>query len=164
MLQRVKENKTINAVVVHKIDILARNIEDHVAIRAILRRYDVQLVSVTENIEDSASRRLVEGILATIAEFYSANLPNEVKKGMFQKAKKGGCPTQAPFGYRNIKDENGIAKVVIDEKEAHFVKMAYKLYATGNYSLKELKDISTKRGLRTRATKSKPAGIIGISP
>lgn len=71
MLRRVAEGG-IGAIVVHKIDRLARNIEDHVAIRATLRKYGVQLVSVTENIEETASGKLVEGIHALMAEFYCA--------------------------------------------------------------------------------------------
>lgn len=132
MLQRIRDDKSVNAVVVHKIDRLARNMEDHVVIKAALRKNDVQLVSVTENIEDSASGRLVEGILAAIAEFYSANLANEVKKGMLQKAKSGGCVYQAPFGYRNVTEDQGgklVSVVKVDENEAHFVQMAFKLYA-----------------------------------
>ena len=67
MLSRIKKEKDVNAVVVHKIDRLARNMEDHVAIKAILKRAKVQLVSVVENIEDSASGRLVEGMHALMA-------------------------------------------------------------------------------------------------
>jgi DNA invertase Pin-like site-specific DNA recombinase len=70
--------------------------EDHVAIRALLRRRSVTLVSVTENLEETASGRLVEGIHALMAEFYSANLASEIKKGMAQKAKMGGWPHPAP--------------------------------------------------------------------
>jgi site-specific DNA recombinase len=40
--------------------------------------------------EDSASGKLVEGILASIAEFYSANLVQEIRKGLDQKAAQGG--------------------------------------------------------------------------
>ena len=63
LLRRVAEGG-IGAAVVHKIDRLARSMEDHVAIRAAFRRFGVQLVSVTENIEETASGRLVEGIHA----------------------------------------------------------------------------------------------------
>ena len=38
-----------------------------------------------------------------MAEFYSANLAAEVKKGMVQKAKMGGFPQQAPLGYRDVR-------------------------------------------------------------
>ena len=85
MLARIAEERDVDAVVVHKIDRLARNMEDHVAIRALLRRRGVALVSVTENVEETASGRLVEGIHALMAEFYSANLAAEIKKGMVQK-------------------------------------------------------------------------------
>ena len=58
MLARIAEDGDVDAVVVHKIDRLARNLEDHVAIRALFRRRSVTLVSVTENLEESASGRL----------------------------------------------------------------------------------------------------------
>ncbi|MCA1838031.1 MAG: recombinase family protein, partial [Actinobacteria bacterium] len=113
MLQRVGEGN-VAAVVVHKIDRLARNIEDHVAIRAVLRKHGCQLVSVTENIEETASGKLVEGIHALMAEFYSSNLASEIKKGMSQKAKIGGWPQRAPIGYLNTRqrvESREIAKV-----------------------------------------------------
>src|SRR5688500_6698351 len=55
MLARIAEDRDVDAVVVHKIDRLARNMEDHVAIRAALRRAGVTLVSVTEKLEETAS-------------------------------------------------------------------------------------------------------------
>ncbi len=60
------------------------------------------LVSITENLDETASGRLVEGIHALMAEFYSANLAAEVRKGMGQKAKLGGYPHKAPLGYLNV--------------------------------------------------------------
>lgn len=43
---------------------------------------------MVENIEDSASGCLVEGMHALMAEFYSANLASKVKKGIIQKANR----------------------------------------------------------------------------
>ena len=62
--------------------------------RAALRRKNVPLVSVTERVEDTASGRLVEGIHALMAEFHSANLATEVKKGMRQKVQSVAGPTE----------------------------------------------------------------------
>ena len=121
MLARIAEERDVDAVVVHKIDRLARNMEDHVAIRALLRRRSVALVSVTENVEETASGRLVEGIHALMAEFYSANLAAEIKKGMVQKAKLGGFPHGAPIGYLNVKEIVGgrqVARIVPDPDRA----------------------------------------------
>jgi len=156
MLARVCQGD-VAAVVVHKIDRLARNIEDHVAIRAALRKAGVQLVSVTENIEESASGRLVEGIHALMAEFYSANLASEIKKGMTQKAKMGGWPQRAPIGYLNSRQRlegREIAKVVPDPQRAFLVKEAFRLYSTGDYSLPELQSALAAKGLTSPASKN----------
>ncbi len=152
MLQKIKEDKSIGAVLVHKIDRLSRNIEDHGALRAIFRKNNIQLVSVTENIEDTASGKLVEGILATIAEFYSLNLSSEIKKGMNQKVKQGGWPHTAPIGYKNVRDDRGISNVVINNEEADLVREAFELYATGDYSINEIHQIMEKKGLKNRYT------------
>ena len=152
MLSYIKKEKDIDFVIVHKIDRLARNLEDHVAIKAILTKAKCSLVSVVENIEDTASGKLVEGIHAIVAEFYSANLAAEVTKGMDEKAKEGGWPSRAPVGYKNIRQEvpgakRGIAKVVIDQEKAPHVKEAFKLYATGNYSLEEIREFLFDKGI-----------------
>lgn len=149
LLRRVAEGD-VGAVVVHKIDRLARSMEDHVAIRAALRRSGVQLVSVTENIEERASGRLVEGIHALMAEFYSANLSSEIRKGMDQKAKMGGWPTRAPIGYLNVREKvagKDIAKVSLNPERALLVREAFPLYATGEYSLPELQAAMHAKGL-----------------
>lgn len=64
----------------------------------------VTLVSCTENIDETPSGVLMHGIMSSIAEFYSANLANEVKKGALQKVKNGGTVTRAPIGYLNVRN------------------------------------------------------------
>lgn len=155
MLSYVRKEKDIDFVIVHKIDRLARNLEDHVAIKAILTKAGTSLVSVVENIEDSASGKLVEGIHAIVAEFYSANLAAEVTKGMNEKAKEGGWPSKAPLGYKNIRQEivgakRGIAKVAVDPETATYVKEVFNLYATGNYSLDDIRDFLYDKGVSNR--------------
>ena len=156
MLRRVA-NGDVGAIVVHKIDRLARNIEDHVAIRAALRKYGCQLVSVTENIEDTASGKLVEGIHALMAEFYSANLASEIKKGLTQKAKMGGWPQRAPIGYLNKRERvlgQELATVILDPQRALLVREMFRLYASGDYSLSELQAVMTQKGLTSPMARS----------
>ena len=166
MLARITRDKDIQAVVVHKIDRLARNMEDHVAIKAILKRANAGLVSVVENIEDSASGRLVEGIHALMAEFYSSNLAAEVRKGMLQKIKSGGCVTRAPIGYKNVRETiqgRTIAKVVIDDETSPLINLAFRLYATGDYSISRVTEVLDKRGLRYQHSKKKPPQALSRS-
>ncbi len=165
MLRRLAEGD-VGAVVVHKIDRLARSMEDHVAIRAALRRSGVQLVSVTENIEETASGRLVEGIHALMAEFYSANLASEIRKGMDQKAKMGGWPTRAPIGYLNVREKQAgkeMAKVILDPDRALLVREAFRLYGTGEYSLPELQAAMHAKGLTSPFKPGNPVSVSKIA-
>ena len=153
MLARLAEDPSIDCLVVHKLDRLARNLEDHAAVRAALRKAGVQLHSVTESLEDSASGKLVEGILASIAEFYSANLGQEIRKGMDQKAAQGGWPVRAPFGYRNVRRDGRGRRgesVLEADQQAPLVVWAFERYATGELSLDLLTEALAEKGLRNR--------------
>ena len=167
MLARIAEDGDVEAVVVHKVDRLARNMEDHIAIRALLRRRGVALVSVTENLDESASGRLVEGIHALMAEFYSANLAAEVRKGMGQKAKLGGYPHKAPLGYLNVREPIGgrqVAHIVADPERAPLVRIAFELYATGEWTIERLAEEMAHRGLRNRGRDGRyPAKAVTVS-
>src|SRR6266568_7989982 len=124
MLERLKA-RDIDYVIVHKVDRLARNRVDDVTIGLALRAAGVQLVSVTENIDDTPSGKLLHGIMASIAEFYSQNLASEVIKGSVQKAKAGGTPYGAPIGYLNIRqvvEGREIRTVVPDPDRAPLVQ------------------------------------------
>ena len=160
MLARLGEDPSIEALVVHKLDRLARNLEDHAAVRAALRKAGVQLHSVTESLEDSASGKLVEGILASIAEFYSANLGQEIRKGMDQKAAQGGWPVRAPFGYRNVRREGGGRggeAVIEPDPQAPLVVWAFERYADGSVAIASLTEQLAEKGLRNRL--GNPPGI-----
>ncbi|MHB8342426.1 MAG: recombinase family protein [Mycobacteriales bacterium] len=163
MLARIATDRDVDAVVVHKVDRLARNMEDHVAIRALLRKCKVTLVSVTENLEESASGRLVEGIHALMAEFYSANLASEIKKGMTEKAKQGGFPHTAPLGYRNTRETiagRQVARIVPDPVRAPLVTAAFEAYATGEWTLQTLADELAHRGLTNKGSRAKASAPI----
>lgn len=152
MLADLGDDRSISFVVVHQIDRLARNLEDHVGVRALLRRRGVALVSATEGLEDSPSGKLVEGILASIAEFYSANLGQEVRKGMLQKVRNGGWPGPAPVGYQTVRADSGRkaeSRLIQDPVMGPLVRDAFEMYGSGECTLSQLHAEMTRRGLRT---------------
>ena len=110
MLARIESERDIDLLIVHKVDRLARSRVDDVAIGLKLQACGVTLVSCTESIDETPSGRLLHGIMASIAEFYSRNLGTEVSKGMNQKVKAGGTPGRAPIGYLN-------SRVTIDGRD-----------------------------------------------
>ena len=150
----------IDYVIVHKVDRLARNRADDIEIVMAIRQAGAQLVSVTENIDETPSGLLLHGIMSSIAEFYSRNLAAEVMKGTTQKAKTGGTPYRPPLGYlpdRLMVDGREVRTVKLDSKRAPLVHEAFTLYASGDYSLSELAAVMEERGLRSRPTRKYPS-------
>ncbi len=159
MLRYITEHPEITYVIVHKLDRLARNREDDVQIGIFLAKHGVKLVSATENIDETPGGKLVHGIMATIAEFYSGNLSQEARKGLKKKVEIGGTPGKAPIGYRNIRDKRkgkDIGLVVIDEQMGPIIREAFRLYATGSYTLGTLADELNHQGLRMPETRTLP--------
>ena len=165
MLEYVKENADrVDYVIVHKVDRLARNRGDDIDIMRTLRECGVQLVSASESIDDTPAGMLLHGIMSSIAEFYSQNLANEVKKGITEKVKNGGTVSKAPLGYLNIRrtDERGREErtVILDEERAPLVRLAFEEYATGKWVLSDLAEYLADCGLTTRPTPNVPSAPI----
>jgi site-specific DNA recombinase len=146
--------------IVHKVDRLARNRADDIAINMLLKKYGVTLVSCMENIDDTPSGRLLYGLLAEIAQFYSGNLAQEVMKGLIRKAEEGGTPFRAPTGYVNHREKRGgveRAWVELDELRAEIIRWCFEQYATGEWSGIDLTMAARARGLTSRPTTTQPA-------
>ncbi len=160
------EAEAIQYVIVHKVDRLARNRADDVAISLAIRTAGATLVSCTENIDETPSGHLMHGIMSSIAEFYSRNLANEVLKGSTQKAAGGGTVGRAPTGYLNVRRyENGVESrtVEIDPKRGPLMRSAFEAYATGDWSTRTLTTELQRRGLDSAPTAQRPSKPIGLS-
>lgn len=161
MLARLRDDRDIDYVIVHKVDRLARNRADDIEIALAIRSAGARLVSATENIDQTPSGSLLHGIMATIAEFYSQNLAAEVRKGLLQKVRLGGTPTRAPLGYLNVIERHEgreIRTVRVDAERAPHIVWLFEAYATGDYLIRELAEALQARGLRTRPTPKRPTG------
>jgi DNA invertase Pin-like site-specific DNA recombinase len=162
LLTRIRDSKRkTDVVLVHKIDRLARNVYDHATIKALLTQRHVQLASVVENVDDTVPGQLVENIMASIAQFYSANLSEEVKKGMRQKVLNGDWPHLPPRGYVSVKNADGHgAHIEVHPRLGPLVSRAFELYATGNYSLRSLAERLATDGLLARSGSPLPQSQI----
>jgi site-specific DNA recombinase len=150
----------VRYLIVHKVDRLARNRLDDAMLYQRLLDHGVTLVSASENIDSTPSGRLMHGMLATFAEYYSNNLATEVLKGLTQKARNGGTPMRAPLGYLNVRritEGREVRTVTVDPDRAPLIRLAFDLYATGDWSVVGLTDYLNGLGLRTRPTPSKPS-------
>ena len=157
--EEARAGRPVDYVIVHKLDRLVRNRYDDTTLGKRFDELGVRLVSISENIDQTPGGLLVHGIMASIAEFYSKNLSNEVKKGMAEKVRNGGCIGRAPLGYRNVittKNGQEARIVVVDEVRGPLVAWAFKAYASGEWTLRRLAEELTLRGLTTVPTASLP--------
>jgi site-specific DNA recombinase len=159
MLKRIGELRDVDYVIVDKIDRFARNRRDDANLLFELQSAGAQLVSVKENIDETASGQLLHAVMAGIAEFYSKNLAAETMKGMTQKAAQGGTSGRAPIGYLNTRrrgeDGREYRTVAIDPDRAPLIQWAFEAYATGEWTVLRLADALTAKGLRALPMRGK---------
>lgn len=133
-----------NIIIVWKLDRFARNRYDSAIYKARLKKHGVRVVSAMENITDSPEGIILEGMLESLAEYYSANLAVNVKRGMretYAKGRHGGGNT--PYGYLAVD-----GKYIPDERTAPIVQYVFEEYAKG-VPKKQIVDDLKARGVRS---------------
>ena len=80
------------------------------------------------------------------SKYYVDNLRENVTRGMRQKVRNGVWPLWAPLGYLNNPITRGID---VNIKKAALLKKMFKVYAAGNYTLKEISEWCEKAGLKS---------------
>ena len=142
---RDAEKRQFQVVIVWKLDRFARNRYDSAMYKRILKKYGVRVVSVMENITDSPEGIILEGMLEALAEYYSANLSENIRRGQQESIKKGWFPGgPPPMGYTVVDH-----RLVPDERFAPILLEVYTRYAHGE-GLSLIAEDLNRRGYRTR--------------
>lgn len=139
-----RKPKPFDVILVWKFSRFARNREDSIVYKSMLRKeHNIDVVSVSEDIGDDKLSILIEAIIEAMDEFYSINLAEEVKRGMTEKAKRGGVLSIPGFGY---KVESGEYIVVPEESE--IIRKVFNDYVNGKGLLTIAKELNAM-GVRT---------------
>lgn len=119
-----KEQK-FEGVVVYKTDRFARNKYDSAIYKRQLRTNGVQIFYAAEAIPEGPEGIILESLMEGLAEYYSAELAQKIKRGMHDSALKcralGG---KAPPGYRISKEHT----YEIDPDSAKAVQIMFDMY------------------------------------
>jgi site-specific DNA recombinase len=142
--------KELDVFVVYKLDRFARNTEDHTRMQAALLRMGIRLKSTTENIDESASGKLMSNLFSMIHQFDNDNRAERTVEGLERRRAQGGWTHKAPLGYVNRKTLDGIPSL-IEDKDGPLVSRLLKEYMNGQYNFKEMQDLANKIGLRARS-------------
>ncbi len=135
--------KTFEGVLVYQLDRFARSRYDSAVNKAKLKKNGVRVFSARENISDDASGVLMESVLEGMAEYFSAELGQKVKRGM--KINADNCYYNGgtvPLGLKLIEVDSNITdatgkivkkkKYAIDEDTAPIVQKIFEMYNNGD--------------------------------
>jgi site-specific DNA recombinase len=151
-----KKEKPFDTILVWKLSRFARNREDSILYKSLLRKRGISVISINEQVDESPAGHLLEGIIEVIDEFYSINLSQDTVRGMKENISRGfynGGFT--PLGYKRIKIKVGMAektKLDIEENEAQIVQKIFRMAVEGKGG-KEIARALNAAGLRTRLGK-----------
>lgn len=145
--QMIEDSKKrdFNYVLVYQLDRFARNRYDSATYKAKLKKNNVRVISAKENITTDASGVLMESVLEGMAEYYSAELSQKVKRGIYESLLKGNyIGGYILYGYDVVNK-----KYVINETESKIVRQIFDDYANGIKTTQIVENLNNK-GLKTK--------------
>lgn len=135
--------RTFDFVIVYKLDRFSRNRYDSAINKAVLKKNGVKLLSAVENITDSPEGIILESMLEGMAEYYSAELAQKVRRGQFESLqKKNYLGGNIPYGYI-VKDK----KFIVCEEQANIVRAVFNDFSKGVMA-KDIVNNLKERGIK----------------
>ena len=135
----------IDTILVWKFSRFARNQEESIVIKNLLRKIKVDVRSISEPVDpDSAFGSLIERVIEWMDDYYLINLSGEVKRGMLEKVSRGEVVTPPSFGYYV---ENNV--YIPHPDEAPIIPRIFNSYLAGN-GLRTIARTLGAEGIRTK--------------
>lgn len=136
--------KQFQFVIVWKLDRFSRNRYDSAIYKNKLKKNGVRVVSATEGIGEGDESIILEAVLEAMAETYSRQLSQNVRRGMKESALKGNSTGGIiPIGYKLVDK-----RLAIDERTAPIVQYIFQEYANGTPKADIARNLNEK-GYRT---------------
>ncbi|WP_304584041.1 recombinase family protein [Acutalibacter muris] len=149
--------KIFEVVIMYQTDRFARNRYDSAVYKHALRKNGVEIKYATTNIPEGPEGIILESLMEGLAEYYSAELSQKIKRGMRESALK--CHSTGAghsLGYRTAPDKS----IVIEPDGAKAVQIIFDMYIKGRSQV-EICDHLNGLGLRT--VQGKPFGKNSIN-
>lgn len=163
MLADSEKNARWEIVLVYALDRFGRNATEVAVNKQRLQKNGKTLISATQrtsvNIDGTRNLDgiLLENVYIGLAEYYSAELSEKIKRGQKENRRKGlHCGGHIAYGYRSID-----RKLCIDEAEAEVVRFIFDEYGHGVYVPRIIESL-TERGIMHDGAPFKPSCIYSI--
>jgi site-specific DNA recombinase len=141
--------KLLDFVIVYDVSRFCRNVQDHVLLRAALKKLGISLRAATQQFDDTSTGELVEFLLSGLAHFDNRQRADRTVAGMRAALAKGRWTHQPPLGFLKPPHRDG-PSLIADPDRGPLVRLAFERMATGRFKKREVLDELTALGLRTR--------------
>lgn len=153
-LARTKQ-PPFEVILVWKLNRFSRSRIDSITYKKLLRDIGIKLISINEPLDDNPSGQLLEGVIECIDEFYSANLGQDIKRGMRENAERGFYSGgRAPYGMRKVPIKDGektrhkLEPEAEDSQSVRVVRRIFDMAGKGE-GCKDIARTLNKEGFRT---------------
>ena len=142
------KSREIKAVIVYKLDRLARNTIEALQVAKLMDRNGVALHSITEKLDTkSAMGRFFFTLMASIAEMERGIISERIQAAMDRKREKNEpCSGNPPFGFRIV--ENQLVPAIHEKRVFNRIKQLHKAGHTvwGIREILETEGVLNRRG------------------
>ena len=142
MMDFVRKNKDVKAIIAFRVDRATRNFADHVAMDTLRNEYDKELHFVHDRLvinRQSVGRDIQDwDTKVYLAKQLINRLKEDAHNSRYAKLRDGELPGAAPYGYKNEQIDKRRKTVVKVPFKANIVLKTFELYATGTFSYKSL--------------------------
>lgn len=119
------DDKPFDTIFVWKFSRFARNQEESIVYKSLLKKKGVSVLSISEPIVDDVFGSLIERIIEWMDEYYLIRLSGEVKRGMTEKASRGEPMCHPALGYDLIN------KQYVPNSESVYITQIFENYLNG---------------------------------
>lgn len=154
-IEYAKRQKERIAIITDKVDRLQRRLTETPLLEELIGDGRIELHFHVENVQihkkSTSQERLMWNLHVILAQSYVDSLRDNVNRSFQQKLRKGEWISRAPIGYlhvRGLERERGTGRIVVDPVRAPLVQKLFSCYASGEYTLGDLRRKAKEWGLR----------------
>ncbi len=152
-----QRRKLFDAILVWKLSRFARNREDSVIYKSLLRKYGIAVISINEQVDETPAGKLLEGMIEVIDEFYSINLAQDTIRGMKENAARGyHNGGMIPIGYKGNQVMDGTNEKTRLEPDGVFAPIVQRIFQMSVNGMGAKEIVKTLNSEALRTSRGKP--------
>lgn len=146
MIQFITDRKNqTDAVIVKDLDRFSRNPREYYLLTEKLKEQQISILTVAGTNEDSPVGELVRSVAISMAKFENDLKRTRVDAAMREALRKGKFPWKPPVGYKRGPSLHGTGPLVPDEEKAPFIREAFQMLSTGNFTQNDARKMLKKK-------------------